>query len=533
MQNSSSPGRLQASPTPGTNLSTDYSSTESLDAATQEHVETLLKIVTPPGRHGDGGSDESSSSEEEGEGGGGEGGGGEGRYNGGGRDHLTRVGSVQVSEWGLEHTLKLRDEEEEGRALSSEEGVAMGEETLRPSDHVAACQKPSGQEEEESDSSSSSGSGGGGLSIAHAIVPGSGTTPGPDSPFTLDALPTSPLSPSQTSGSAMTWWADALAETQNMEDIDALVEQLDMKKKEESEEKGIVKSSGLGPRGGPAAGLSRGGGGEGGGGGGGGVRNGVSGRGREDGSLRKGLQGMEEGTMAGASSLLTEGGETTSHVGLGRLVSGEKDTPPGLGSSDGGRGRSAGGSPASVPERKLNQRNCSAASSRESLDSVGRRRDESTRSSRSPSPSSHPSSSSPSNKTAYIVQAGRLIRLALQYEEGEEYEEAFDLFKAAVDVLLNGVQSESHTHRHTYPHVPIPTVFGYVHVHTHVQHVHTHTHTHTHTRTHARTHAHTCMCTHTHTHTCTHTHARMHVYTHVRTCMHACTHTHTHTHTHS
>ena len=45
-------------------------------------------------------------------------------------------------------------------------------------------------------------------------------------------------------------------------------------------------------------------------------------------------------------------------------------------------------------------------------------------------------------KGAYVVQAGRLIKQALSYERNTEYQEAFDLFKAGVDVLLNGVQSE-------------------------------------------------------------------------------------------
>ena len=41
-----------------------------------------------------------------------------------------------------------------------------------------------------------------------------------------------------------------------------------------------------------------------------------------------------------------------------------------------------------------------------------------------------------------MVQAGRLIKQALSYERNADYQEAFDLFKAGVDVLLNGVQSE-------------------------------------------------------------------------------------------
>ena len=42
---------------------------------------------------------------------------------------------------------------------------------------------------------------------------------------------------------------------------------------------------------------------------------------------------------------------------------------------------------------------------------------------------------------AYIEQASMLITKAIQLESQEDYHEAFDLFKAGVDLLLNGVQS--------------------------------------------------------------------------------------------
>lgn len=42
----------------------------------------------------------------------------------------------------------------------------------------------------------------------------------------------------------------------------------------------------------------------------------------------------------------------------------------------------------------------------------------------------------------YVVQAGKLISQGLQFEIDKDYKEALDLFKAGVDVLLNGVQSE-------------------------------------------------------------------------------------------
>ena len=66
----------------------------------------------------------------------------------------------------------------------------------------------------------------------------------------------------------------------------------------------------------------------------------------------------------------------------------------------------------------------------------------SRQSSRSPSPGHRRGSPSVGEKGAYVVQAGRLIKQALGYERNTEYQEAFDLFKAGVDVLLNGVQSE-------------------------------------------------------------------------------------------
>ena len=71
-------------------------------------------------------------------------------------------------------------------------------------------------------------------------------------------------------------------------------------------------------------------------------------------------------------------------------------------------------------------------------------------------------------KGAYVVQAGRLIKQALSYERNAEYQEAFDLFKAGVDVLLNGVQSEWVIPRTLLPLVcilnPAPTVYMYMQV---------------------------------------------------------------------
>ena len=51
-----------------------------------------------------------------------------------------------------------------------------------------------------------------------------------------------------------------------------------------------------------------------------------------------------------------------------------------------------------------------------------------------------------SSNGAYIVHAGKLISQGLDFEKKGDLEEAFDLFKAGVDVLLSGVQSESCFH---------------------------------------------------------------------------------------
>ena len=70
------------------------------------------------------------------------------------------------------------------------------------------------------------------------------------------------------------------------------------------------------------------------------------------------------------------------------------------------------------------------------------------RSSRSPSPQKDGGTNSerrvsPSANGEYILQAGKLITMGLEYEKKGGVEEAFDLFKAGVDVLLSGVQSEN------------------------------------------------------------------------------------------
>ena len=62
--------------------------------------------------------------------------------------------------------------------------------------------------------------------------------------------------------------------------------------------------------------------------------------------------------------------------------------------------------------------------------------------SKSPSPQKDESGRRivPSANGEYVLQAGKLITLGLEYEKKGDIEEAFDLFKAGVDVLLSGVQ---------------------------------------------------------------------------------------------
>ena len=322
---------------PGTNLSTDYSSSESLNEACAEHAEKLLRIVTPPELG------EESESEGEGEGeGGGEG---------------VEVGSVRVSEWGLEHILKLRGE---GEGEEEEEEGGSEVDTLTPGDCERARQESKEIETERSDSSTAQG-----------------TPPPPESPFSLSCLglPTTPSTPATTPQleGPMSWWAEALAETENMEDMDALVDQLKGESSTAAERK------------------------------------------REEGE-REG--GVDEGEEA-AKKAEEEDRE-------------EDDSPKQLeGGADSPRDHTPL-PPSTVDENPASPDPVVTATKTTPIPS------------RSPSPS--PSvGSAHSEEVAYIAQAGRLIRKALQFEQEREFEEAFDLFKAAVDVLLNGVQSEGVT----------------------------------------------------------------------------------------
>ena len=375
-------------------MSTDYSSTESIDEACTEHAQRLLKIVTPP----------ELGEESEGEG-----------------------GEVGVSEWGLEHTLKLRGdaEEEEGgeewglehtlklRGDAEEEEGGEELDTLTPADCEKARQKTS--KEEETKSSEPQPTTLPTTSSFHTpeksdTDTGRGTPPPPDSPFSLSCLglPTTPLTPTAASlqprlEGPMSWWAEALAETENMEDIDALVDQLEgaagsssaatkreeKKKNEEEEEEGgegaVVKS--------------------------------------------------QESEMTLTGNKAEDSGSADENVSPIPAGEGEDESKsvsvPGVPKQSGANSAEGRGvSSASAV-------NTNPASHHSSIVMATKT---TPLPSRSPSPSA--TSPAPSEEVAYIAQAGRLIRQALQYEQEREFEEAFDLFKAAVDVLLNGVQSE-------------------------------------------------------------------------------------------
>ena len=321
---------------------------------------------------------------------------GEGGGEGG---EVMEVGSVRVSEWGLEHTLRLRGGED-----------GEGEDTLTPGDCQRARQEASEGETESVKCPESQPTS---LPVTPATVTSpfhtpdksnSGTargTPPLDSPFSLSCigLPTTPLTPTATPRleGPMSWWAEALAETENMEDIDALVEQLE----------------------GTTAG-------------------GKGGAGGKEGKKEKEREVKEPeaaAKVAEETEMEAEDGATGRTEEKVSTITGEEggatSDPFALPSSGAGTG---GGEEVSSPASAI-----SPASPNRPVVTAAKT---TPIPSRSPSPSG---GSAPSEEVAYIAQAGRLIRQALQYEQEREFEEAFDLFKAAVDVLLNGVQSEGVT----------------------------------------------------------------------------------------
>ena len=363
-------------------MSTDYSSTESIDMASAEHAEALLKIVTPLGDEGEG---------EEGEEGEGD------------------VGSACLPDW---PQLELRDDEGEG--------VGEGEETLRGvlgrerevddwrpcedggmMDTLTSADCESAREMRIKDD---------GLSDSHTSIPPAGTInatspsnttedPGtgmgpPDSPFSLSGLdlPATPLSVAQKPQSGMSWWADALAETQDMDDIDALVEQLD------------------GTHATPTT-VDK----------------------------RKLVEGQRDMTvMVGKEEEGRRENAEEEKVGEGRREEVEEEEVVEE------EGEEEEERTARMIGQSISPEDHASGSSHPVRSTESHRSRDHTNQSlrRTPSPSMASTGSAHSEEVAYIAQAGRLIRLALQYEQEREYEEAFDLFKAAVDVLLNGVQSK-------------------------------------------------------------------------------------------
>ena len=310
---------------PGTNVSTDYSSIESIDEACAEHAERLLRIVTPPEL----GDSCESGDEVEGEG-------------------------VKEVEGGRE--LDTLTSEDCRRARETRDGERENCNTKPHNLPPIPAASPSHTTGTGSDSGTIHGN----------------VTP-PESPFSLSnlGLPATPVTPTaapQLVG-PMSWWAEALAETENMEDIDALVEKL-----------------------------------------GGGA---LSGEGGGVESAVRGVSGAGEGEI-GDSSGVVQGSNISTEEEL--MTAGNSTTETNSTSPDASPPATTMTTP--PPPRSSSPR-------------------------RSPSPSA---GSAHSDEVAYIVQAGRLIRQALDLEQKREFEEAFDLFKAAVDILLNGVQSECDCH---------------------------------------------------------------------------------------
>lgn len=340
---------------------------------------------------------------------------------------LTRVGSVQISEWNLEHMLKLREDDEAdceqerqtmGHVEDGQETVFLGQAgSIRSAESLIA--------------------GSDGLNAG--LPPSSEGVGGPlnRSSFedTLRMLnfdapppPTQSERKERSSVGRVDWWAEALAETQNVTDnfdsLDALVEanaskntgspetaspQLIPVERHSTAVQGILPGFTLEP------GMQ------------------LSGTKEEE----------EKGTVGVPSSVCfsdvvrnlkparSEGSLSDSHGNVGEF---EPPSQPVLHSAAQGDLTTATtseveGSLADMTDTKF-------------LGSHGKGR---AKGSRSPSPASRSKrQGSPltGSANAYILQAGRLIKKGLEYESSGEYQEAFDLFKAGVDLLLNGVQSK-------------------------------------------------------------------------------------------
>ena len=257
------------------------------------------------------------------------------------RHHLSRVGSVYVSEWGVEHTLKLKEEEKMKDFAVKEEKEEEEEEEEEEEDNVGTELSDTAQ--------------------LHDLEPTTTTIPeepsstnqhpssekaSQDGKSTITAVPREtalttqePLSEKSGEGN---WWSQAMAETHDIDDFDSLIETID----------------------------------------------------------------------SSSTSRATSSSKTIN------------DERYGLSSS-----------PFSLSPSSID------------IETDGHRQLSGGQRSKSPSPlseSSHNRRTSPSSSDTsdYIMQAGKLIAQGLQFEQDKDYKEALDLFKAGVDVLLNGVQSK-------------------------------------------------------------------------------------------
>ena len=377
----------------------------------------------------------------------------------------TRVGSVQITEWGLEHNLKLRDSDSPVEFVSTLISDSQEGDSQRPShtavvstDAVTGLSSDSEQSSSESSDSSPSDFCSG-LNLTQQLSVGFPTcTSGSKSdqpPSTTSAegskkktledsldllnFDTTILPARQNNNGAtggLDWWAEALAETHNItDDFDTLVEKLEEDGGTLQDAHGSTQGDGMQNR--TSAGPTS------------------SSRIDTLPQLPENLTGSnlgpsvpqkseEKGMTASVSGVLPK--DNTPEAGPLKPAKSESSLTAvddlrvkGLTHTHSGSEQLLPTSiTRSIAESKLASR--SAHSSTDSLGSLGRKSGSRTNS-RSSSPAPHQRGSA-ADQGAYVVQAGRLIGKGLEFERSGEYQEAFDLFKAAVDLLLNGVQSE-------------------------------------------------------------------------------------------
>ena len=388
----------------------------------------------------------------------------------------SRSESVEVTEWNVTHSLRLREEELPAEYTSTLENIGEKDEEEKEEEEE---EKEENKEEEEEQKSAQ-------ISSGAAIAATSEQTQGKLLEDSLDRLTfdtTFPNGQPSSSSAAITnttapsgdmdWWTEAFAETQNItEDFDALVQRM--------EEGGTTSARSKSPA--PASKQVSAD-----------LATACSSQCARHEEQSEGVQGDKERGVtvidlspsslhsptlkAAKSDSSIASPEESSAKSLGQQPHSHSRSEQSLreAASDSNRGDGGWGL-----RRLSGQKNPSATSSTESLN--GRRKSGvclstwltmicgrstcnfisrmpsitcipinhlplpiytgSRKSSRSPSPGQQYTSPSLRNQKAYMVQAGRLITQALGYEGTGDYEEAFDLYKAGVDVLLNGVQSK-------------------------------------------------------------------------------------------